>query len=115
MSSADRHRSIVFTLNNYTESEFEHIKSLVSREKVKYIRVQEEVGGENGTPHLQGWCQKSNGATFSAWKRILGADRVHLEVRNGSVESNEAYCSKDETRKPGTESFSAGEIPASGT
>lgn len=103
----------MFTLNNYTEADINNLKQLVATGAVKYVRFQQEIG-ESGTPHLQGWCQKSNGSTFPAWKRILGSERYHVEPRRGSVESCETYCTKEDTRQPGTEPWAAGELPAAG-
>jgi hypothetical protein len=81
-------RSWCFTLNNYTDQEYEYVKSIES----VYIIVGKEVG-EGGTPHLQGFIYFSNPKTLAFVKGKI--PRAHLEIAKGDVESNVTYCSKD--------------------
>lgn len=103
-----RPRSICFTLNNYTQVEYDHIKN----GSFKYLIVQQEVGA-GGTPHLQGYATMHNPTVFSTWKRLVG-ERAHIEVAKGNAQQNRAYCTKPECRVPGTEPFELGQIPEAG-
>ena len=62
MSEAQRYRNLVFTVNNYTEADFNR---LLSHEHFKYVIIGKEVG-ENGTPHLQGYAEQSKQMRFNA-------------------------------------------------
>lgn len=84
-----RARAWVWTLNNYTESEIEHIQAV----DAKFIGYGKEVG-DSGTPHLQGFVQWNNAKTLSASKTLLG-NRVHLEKAAGRPDQAWAYCQKD--------------------
>lgn len=84
-----------FTINNPTELEEEAILLWDST----YCIYQFEIG-ENGTRHIQGYV------VFNANKRLTGVRqlnaRAHWEIAMGSTEANVAYCTKDDTREPGT-------------
>lgn len=86
---SDRTRNYCFTLNNYTNEEYE----LITKLKCKYSIVGREVG-ENGTHHLQGFIIFSNAKSFNATKKLLGK-RTHIEPSKGTPYSNFKYCSKD--------------------
>lgn len=109
-----KHRSIIFVIHNYTDVDLLHIRSLVANERVQYIRFQQEACPTTGAKHIQGWAQAGSGRTFRAWKTCLGREDVHVQKRSGSVESNERYCSKEETRISGTQSESFGDLPQQG-
>lgn len=83
-----RSRNWVFTLNNYTNDEYDMIKKY----DCKYLVVGEEVG-ENGTPHLQGYIEFNNAKMFSTLKKLN--PRLHLEKRRGSAKQASDYCKKD--------------------
>jgi len=68
-------RSYCFTLNNYTEEEYENILQQLS--KYDYAVVGKEVGDE-GTPHLQGFVYHENKIRFSTLKALM--PRAHIEV-----------------------------------
>jgi len=101
-------RSVTWTLNNYTNEEVEHIKN----GPFKFVVFQQEIGA-NGTPHLQGYCQMADAVAFTRWK-VLISPRAHLEATKGSPRSNYEYCTKAETRAPGTEPFTKGDVPQPG-
>lgn len=81
-----------FTLNNHTEDEVNHILECLAPKNVKYL-FQEEIGEEEGTPHLQGtlsFVDKCRACEFIKNKRI------HWEsTRN--VEASIKYCMKSKT------------------
>lgn len=108
MPSANRSRSITWTLNNYTAEEIEHIKN----GPFKFVVFQQERGA-NGTPHLQGYCSMQNGVSFNRWKELI-SPRAHLEASKGSPRANYEYCTKAETREAGTEPFVRGDVPTPG-
>lgn len=85
----------VFTLNNYTDDEEQFIRALVSSEDncIGYLAYGREVG-ENGTPHLQGHLELTKRQTLRQVKAVL-SQRAHLEVRKGTFEDSEEYCSKE--------------------
>lgn len=84
----------VFTLNNYTEEEEAFIRASVEREDtLAYLAYGREVG-ENGTPHLQGHLELTKRQTLRQVKALL-SPRVHLEIRRGTFQESEDYCSKD--------------------
>lgn len=84
-----RARAWCFTLNNYSEEEYEKITKL----SCKYLVVGKEVG-DSGTPHLQGYVEFDNPRMLTGVKKIIG-DRVHLEVRLGTALQASDYCKKD--------------------
>jgi len=84
-----RSRAYVFTINNYTEEDIEKIKEL----NVKYLIIGDEVGRENGTPHLQGYVSLEYQMTLSALKKYI--PRGHIEKAKGNAYQNYEYCSKE--------------------
>jgi len=85
-------KAYCFTLNNYSEDEFQSIKGVCETES-RYAIVGREVG-ESGTRHLQGYIMFTKPYRFATIKnRYL--PRCHIEVAAGSPDSNRRYCSKD--------------------
>lgn len=82
-------RNIVFTLNNYSNDEYDY---LIALEIFKYLIIGKEVG-EQGTPHLQGYAVLNKRMRFNALKKVL--PRCHFESRNGTHEQAREYCKKD--------------------
>lgn len=81
-----------FTLNNYTEDEHRILRERLS-EVAEYAIIGEEVGGESGTRHLQGYVCFRERKRFGTVKSIIG-DRCHLEGAKGNAQQNYEYCSK---------------------
>ena len=90
MSSKVRSRGWCFTLNNYTGTDIESIKSI---ENCKYI-FQEETG-EKKTKHLQSFIYFDNARSFTSLKKLL--PKAHLEAARNKAASIK-YCSKEDTR-----------------
>lgn len=88
MSSNTKSRDYCYTLNNYTQEEYETILGL----DAQYQVIGKEVGAE-GTKHLQGYIYFSNPRSFNAVKKLL--PRAHLERTSGTPEQASAYCKKD--------------------
>lgn len=81
-----------FTLNNYTDEEFNSISATL-RDEGSYGIIGREVGA-SGTPHLQGYVMFKRPYHFTTIKnRYL--PRCHIEVSAGSADANRRYCSKD--------------------
>lgn len=81
-------RSYCFTLNNYTEAEI----AAINLEKFRYIIWGREVG-EEGTPHLQGYCELGSPQRLTAMKKLI--PRAHFERRLGNRDQARNYCMKD--------------------
>lgn len=86
-----RSRKYTFTLNNYTENEYNDILNFVSQNLYQYV-IGKEVG-ENLTPHLQGYIEHKNQIDFNLIKKVM--PRAHLECARGSTKQNYKYCTKD--------------------
>ena len=84
-------RRWVFTLNNYTEAEVEHVKSFFATDTTYGVFGYEE--GEQGTPHLQGFIVLSRSRGLSFVRRFL--PRAHWEPSRGTNEQARNYCIKD--------------------
>lgn len=105
-----RSRSYCFTFNNFTEEICQQIQAI----DCKYLIYQREIG-ERGTPHLQGTICFENAKSFNACKKLFPGVSVHLEQMKGSISQSIKYCSKSETRIPGTEPFEKGTPPSQGS
>lgn len=78
-----------FTLNNWTELEYEAIWAI----ECSYLVVGKEVG-EKGTPHLQGYIKMNKYCKKVEAIRLLG-ERTSVRCARGSAAQNTTYCSKD--------------------
>ncbi len=84
-----------------------------SRDRIKYCVWQLEIAPETGTEHIQGYIMLSSNARLSYLKNTFNA-RAHWERRRGTHQEADDYCSKEDTRKEGTETQRFGEPPARG-
>lgn len=84
-----KHRSYVFTINNYSHEDVDHILDM----EAKYFCFGYEEG-QQGTPHIQGYVQFENPIAFKGAKRRIG-HRAHVEIAKGNFEQNIEYCSKE--------------------
>lgn len=86
-----------FTLNNWTSDEYEQL-SAIGHDRascgVTYLVIGKEVGGSQGTPHLQGFVSLSKRKRLQQVKELLG-NRVHLERARGKPHQAATYCKKD--------------------
>ena len=90
---SDRGRAWSWTLNNYTDDEFNQLKEMYDKDNsIRYLCFGVEVG-ESGTSHLQGYIVFKNARVFNSVKKML--PRAHLEKSKGDANSNVVYCSKD--------------------
>nr|WAE42669.1 MAG: replication associated protein [Cressdnaviricota sp.] len=105
------HRAYCFTLNNPTEQELDHLKNVIPG-CCRYGVFQLE-RGESGTLHVQGYLSFRGQKTLSAVRNQL-SERAHWESARGTALQNEAYCTKEDCREPGTVVFRHGEPPRQG-
>lgn len=82
----------VFTLNNYTQEEEDHLVNL-DNESFSYLVFGRE-RGESGTPHLQGFIVFNTRKRITQLKQLLG-DRYHFESARGTSKQAADYCKKD--------------------
>lgn len=87
-----RSRGWCWTLNNYTESEYNKIKMDMHSNTVEKWIIGKEVGS-NGTPHLQGYIYFKNGRSFESVKNMI--QKAHWESAKGKPDQNYNYCSKE--------------------
>lgn len=85
-------RAYSWTLNNYSEEEYEMLKTGGTVGTPNKIIIGKEVG-ENGTPHLQGYIYYNSPISWKSFK--TANPRMHFEVSKGSHQQNFTYCSKD--------------------
>ncbi len=70
-------------------------------ENCKYLVFQLEMG-EQMTQHYQGYFYLNTPRTLLGVKRLLRPYQPHLEIARGTPAQNKEYCTKLETRVPGT-------------
>jgi hypothetical protein len=102
--AGDRLRRFTFTLNNYTQVEYDSICATDCR----WMICAKETGDE-GTPHLQGACILLTQKSFTAVKAMPGFTRAHIEVMRGTPEQNKEYCTKQDTN-----AYEKGDFPQPG-
>jgi len=82
----------VFTLNNYTEDDFQTLCD--TAENYEYLVFGREVG-EQGTPHLQGYVVLKQKLRLANVKALAPFGNAHLEIKRGSPKKAADYCKKD--------------------
>lgn len=87
MTDKQRLRHICFTLNNYTEDEYNDLWA----EETGYTILAKE--GKDKTPHIQGYIEFKNPRYFKALKKKF--PRIHIEERKGSAKQASDYCKKE--------------------
>lgn len=105
--TGDRMTRFVFTLNNWTQPEYDWLTTSFL-ENTKWLVIGKEVG-ENGTPHLQGAVVLAKQTSFSTIKTWSGLCRAHLEKMHGRPADSLKYCSKQDSRP-----FVHGTLPTPG-
>lgn len=101
----NRYRRICFTLNNYTDEEYDSLKEM----DCKWMIMGKETCPQTGTHHIQGAIVLNNQKTLSTLKSMPGLRRAHMEPMMGTVEQSLAYCSKQDPVP-----FQKGDIPQPG-
>jgi hypothetical protein len=85
-----RLRRICYTLNNYTDGEYQTLKNTLPNVQAHIIG--REVG-KDGTPHLQGAVLFSKQVYFSTLKKLV--PRLHIERMVGTPMQAFEYCRKE--------------------
>lgn len=88
-----KYRSVCFTWNNWDD--VDRIEEIFKEwSQVTYYVFGEEVGEQNGTPHLQGYVEFKDKVAKSTINNKL--EKQHSEERFGSAKQAAAYCKKGE-------------------
>ncbi len=107
-----RSRAWSLTWNNYPDTAEALLEKLVTDNLVGYLVYQHEVSS-TGTPHLQIYIHMGTARTMLGMKRLTHPD-IHLEISIGNAFQNKEYCTKLETRVPGTSPKELGTMPSQG-
>ncbi len=91
MQQQQRSRDWCYTLNNYTNEEYDKFKLIVCT----YHVIGKEIG-ESNTPHLQGYIYFPSARTWSATKKKF-CERVHIKsrYRTSTIAQAAKYCRKE--------------------
>lgn len=89
-----KNRHTLFTWNNYTPDDVEHVKEYI-RTQCTYGCFGLEVAPTTGTPHIQGYVRWSNKRSLEAFKKCMHG-KIHYGDANGRTdgtsEQNRRYC-----------------------
>ena len=91
MQKEPRTKSIVFTVNNWTERIYSLILNF-ARQHATYAIIGKEIGYESELPHLQGFMQL---AKPIRWGRLASEWSAYIQTAKGSAAANRRYCSKE--------------------
>ncbi|UDN67418.1 replication-associated protein [robinz virus RP_954] len=91
MSQRRQLKRIVFTLNNYDQSDEERIQGQL--ELNTYAIYGREVAPTTGTRHLQGFINFKTKREFGVIKKLVG-NTGHIEPAKGTDQQNQEYCRK---------------------
>lgn len=83
----------IFTLNNPSEDEEQHVTDFLGSNVVRYGIFGREVG-DSGTPHLQGFVILRRSQRLSYLRARLST-RAHFEIAVARPEQARDYCKKD--------------------
>lgn len=87
--------------NNNIESIEDGSKAIIStsNEKVRFVEWQVEKAPSTGKLHQQGWLQLFDKITETGIRKIWPG--IHFEATKGSIEAQQNYCQKGESREAG--------------
>lgn len=107
-------RSMLWTLNNYSEEEVEALKEYGAT-ACRYMVFSYEIAPTTGTPHLQGYTAFDNTKSADTFKQAI-SQKLSLRRANGTANQNRNYVLKDETKDPNKNPFyfEIGECPRQG-
>lgn len=96
------------TARNWCFTSFKDAVAL-DEECVKYAVYQREIAPDTKKEHWQGFFVANNPIRFKKAKSIVKDETAHVEQCKGTPDQNIAYCTKEESRKPGTEPIEIGD------
>jgi len=96
-----RSRSYCFTLHT------DEAKEIKFPDNVRYAIYQYELTPTTNKLHAQGYMQINTPLSVKSASKILPG--AHLEIAKGTLEDNIKYCSKTDTRLPGSNPYIFGE------
>lgn len=99
-------RRFCFTLNNYTQEEYDSLVAFANK-SCTFAVIGKELAPDTNTPHLQGFMHMKTPRRFSTVKNVC--KRMHVEKSQGTDEQNFAYCTKTDKQ-----AFVFGEIVKQG-
>lgn len=82
------------------------------KHKVRFLIAQLEQCPTTQRYHWQGYVEFLSPIDLNSAKRLLQSHTIHMDVCNGTREHNIAYCTKEESRVPGVERYTLGEVPS---
>lgn len=85
-----RARGYCFTINNYTDDDFQKCTELLASATYGVFGLET---GKSGTPHIQGYGYWKNKISFNTLQQYFG--NAHIEEARGTPEDNRKYCTKD--------------------
>lgn len=68
--------------------------------KIRYLVMQQEIGGETGRLHWQGYVEFSQPVRAAGVRKSLNCPWAWVKPARGTGAQARAYCTKDETRAP---------------
>lgn len=88
----------------------------MNEELVDYVVYQYEICPETGKEHVQGYAELKKQTDFNVVKeKVFNDNKIHLEKANGTGPQNRRYCTKEDSRKPGTDPYEKGRMKRPGT
>jgi hypothetical protein len=98
---------------NWTFTSFGDEEPLFNDATMQYMVYQREQCPDTGRLHWQGYVQMKKTCRFGGAKEALPTG-AHIEKARGSPKDNKDYCTKDESRVPGTEPTEHGSLMTAG-
>lgn len=108
MPKEDRHRAYFCTWNNYTEKDYDDVKSYIQTE-TDYGCLCKEKAPTTGTPHIHFYIYFKNKKTFDALKKKY--PKVNIKVSD----AKRAQAALDYCKKEDEQFFEFGTIPMQGS
>lgn len=88
-SVSGKHRKYCFTLNNYTDDEWNNLITIFHNDLYCFGK---EIAPSTGTPHIQGYLEFKSPRSFNRIKSLI--PRAHILACRGTRKDNFIYCCK---------------------
>lgn len=110
-SAQSNGKNWIFTLNNPCATfEADLLEAMEANDCYQFLAGQREIAPTTGTEHFQGMLCLSKRKRMQ-WLKTHLLDTAHWEIMMGKPSQALAYCTKEDTRKPGYEPITWGEEP----